>query len=187
MYGVFDYKTKCIANQHRCTYLTCTSLDTERNLTVLFKLNFQSFGEYVWGERCLPFARKHYSRVPIRRHGTFIRHTPFIRPNTFSKKWAVPFNWISMSKWSTFRYKFVSINLHLLYRPRHMWLIFRPIHFSSCVPLRLFRTPLLIGTREYQVSSKSIISKTVKIATLEYFSTGTEIMGYHSKTIVELR
>ena len=84
-----------------------------------------------------------YSRVPIRRHGTFIRHTPFIRPNTFSKKWAVPFNWISMSKWSTFRYKFVCINLHLLYRPRHMC----PIHFSSCVPLRLFRTPLLIGTR----------------------------------------
>ena len=27
-----------------------------------------------------------YSRVPIRRHGTFIRHTPFIRPNTFSEK-----------------------------------------------------------------------------------------------------
>ena len=97
---------------------------------------------YLWFENT-------YSRVPIRRHGTFIRHTPFIRPNTFSKKWAVPFNWISMSKWSTFRYKFVSINLHLLNRPRHMWRIFRPIHFSSCVPLRLFRTPLLIGTREY--------------------------------------
>ena len=79
----------------------------------------------------------------------FIRHTPFIRPNTFSKKWAVPFNWISMSKWSTFRYKFVSINLHLLYRPGHMWLIFSPMHFSSCAPLRLFWTPLLIGTREY--------------------------------------
>ena len=90
-----------------------------------------------------------YSRVPIRKHGTFTQHTPFIRPNTFPKKWAMSFNWISMSKWSTFRYKFVSINLHLLYRPRHMWLIFRPIHFSSCVPLRLFRTPLLIGTREY--------------------------------------
>ena len=99
-----------------------------------------------------------YSRVPIRRHGTFIRHTPFIRPNTFSKKWAVPFNWISMSKWSTFRYKFVSINLHLLNRPRHMWLIFRPIYFPSGVPLRLFRTPLLIGTREYSFSSHASFS-----------------------------
>ena len=27
-----------------------------------------------------------YSRVPIRRHGTFIRHTPFIRPNTFTNR-----------------------------------------------------------------------------------------------------
>ena len=35
------------------------------------------------------------------------------------------------------------------------------------------------------ISSESIISKKVKIATLEYFSTGTEIMGNHSKTIVE--
>ena len=27
-----------------------------------------------------------YSRVPIKRHGMFIQHTSFIRPNTFSKK-----------------------------------------------------------------------------------------------------
>ena len=119
-------------------------------LQALLRLeNFRTTAAFqlCWGSWQAHFQVE-YSRVPIRRHSSFIRHTPFIRPNTFSKKWAVPYNWISMSKWSTFRYKFVSINLHLLYRPRHMWLIFRLIHFSSCVPLRLFRTPLLIGTRE---------------------------------------
>ena len=67
-----------------------------------------------------------YSRVPIRRHGTFIRHTSFIRPNTFPKKWAVPYNWISMSNWSTFRYKFVSINLHL-------WIVLDSRHQSLLI------------------------------------------------------
>ena len=75
-----------------------------------------------------------YSRVPIRRHGTFIRHTSFIRPNTFPKKWAVPYNWISMSNWSTFRYNFVCINLHLLYRPRHPCLLFGTTHEASDDP-----------------------------------------------------
>ena len=79
----------------------------------------------------------------------FIRHTPFIKPNTFSKKWAVPYNRISMSNWSTFRYKFVWINLHLLYRPRHPCLLFGTIHWASCDPCLIFRTPLLIGTQEY--------------------------------------
>ena len=90
-----------------------------------------------------------YFRVPIRRHGTFIRHTSFIRPNTFPKRWAVSYNWISMSNWSTFRYKFVCINLHLLYRPRHPCLLFGTIHEASGDPCLIFRTPLLIGTREY--------------------------------------
>ena len=118
-------------------------------LTLLILILQRTLSASVGRKKGIPFSpTPDYSHVPIRRHGTFIRHTPFIRPNTFPKKWAVSFNWISMSKWSTFRYKFVSINLHLLYRPRHMWLIFRPIHFSSCVPLHLFRTPLLIGTRE---------------------------------------
>ena len=139
--------TRASTDDSRCFYPVVNNtvpLHTSEKITTW---RYKSIWSFHWDYNTT------YSRVPIRRHGTFIRHTPFIRPNTFSKKWAVPFNWISMSKWSTFRYKFVSINLHLLYRPRHMWLIFRPIHFSSCVPLRLFRTPLLIGTREYLISS----------------------------------
>ena len=55
-----------------------------------------------------------------------------------------------MSNWSTFRYQFVSINLHLLYRPRHLCLLFGTIHKASGDPCLIeFRTPLLIGTREY--------------------------------------
>ena len=46
--------------------------------------------EWAPGADCqlgkLPALFIAYSRVPIRRHGMFIRHTPFIRPNTFSKK-----------------------------------------------------------------------------------------------------
>ena len=79
----------------------------------------------------------------------FIRHTSFIRFNTFPKKWAVPYDRISMSNWSTYSYKFVWINLHLLYRPRHPCLLFGTIHEASGDPCLIFRTPLLIGTQEY--------------------------------------
>ena len=64
---------------------------------------------------------------------------------------AVPYNWISMSYWSTFRCKFVTINLHLLYRPIHPCLLFGTIHEASGDPCLIFRTPPLIGTREYIV------------------------------------
>ena len=110
---------------------------------------FSPFSQLVSGN-VIPSINFHcvYSRVPIRRHGMFIRHTSFIRPNTFPKKWAVPYNWISMSNWSTFRYKFVFINLHLLNRPWHLCLLFGTIHEASGDPCLIFRTPLLIGTRE---------------------------------------
>ena len=101
----------------------------------------------TWND--LNFPLHIYSRVPIRRHGTFIQHTSFIRPNTFPKKWAMPYNRISMSNWSTFRYKFVWINLHLLYRPRHPCLLFGTVHEASGDPCLIFHTPLVIGTREH--------------------------------------
>ena len=98
-----------------------------------------------------------YSLVPIRRHGTFILHTAFIRPNTFPKKRAMPYNWISMSSWSTFRYKFLSINLHLLYRIRHPCLLIGTIHKASCDPCLTFCTLLLIGTRRVQNSETRLL------------------------------
>ena len=56
-----------------------------------------------------------------------------------------------MSNRSTFRYKFVCINIHLSYRPRHPCLVFEIIHEASGDPCLIFRTPLLIGTLEYVV------------------------------------
>ena len=68
-----------------------------------------------------------------------------------------------MSNWGTFRYKVVYINLHLLYRPRHPCLLFGTIHEASGDPCLIFRTPLLIGTREYAVNfitlSGTVLSK----------------------------
>ena len=94
---------------------------------VLVFLSQMLFWKWICFEFCNTNPQHSYSRVPIRRHGTFIRHTSFIRPNTFPKKWAVPYNWISISNWSTFRYMFVFINLHILYRPRHPFLLFGTI------------------------------------------------------------
>ena len=98
-----------------------------------------------------------YSRVPITRHGMFIRHTPCIWPDTFTKRWdmmfnrirtkrkrAVPFNWITLF-WSVSILRGVFPYEPLLvfgscHSKWQLWLIFHPIHFQSCEPLLLFST-----------------------------------------------
>ena len=98
-----------------------------------------------------------YSRVPITRHGMFIRHTPCIWPDTFTKRWdmmfnrirtkrkrAVPFNWIPLF-WSVSILRGVFPYEPLLvfgscHSKWQLWLIFHPIHFQSCEPLLLFST-----------------------------------------------
>ena len=55
-----------------------------------------------------------------------------------------------MSNWSTFRLKFVGIKMHCIdLDSRHKCLLFGTIHEASGDPGLIFRTPILIGTREY--------------------------------------
>ena len=126
------------------------------------ELNFVSLGVSLkWVFLLASFIEKPkvsmYSRVPITRHGMFIRHTPCIWPDTFTKRWdmmfnrirtkrkrAVPFNWI-MLFWSVSILRGVFPYEPLLvfgscHSKWQLWLIFHPIHFQSCEPLLLFST-----------------------------------------------
>ena len=93
-----------------------------------------------------------------------------------------------MSNWSTFRYKFVCINLHLLYRPRHPCLLFGTIHESSGYPFLIFRTPLLIGSREYLNRLKSVVDYhsfdeliLVEVLWLAHWEAAVLLNGDHSQ------